>query len=63
MEAREELDWTPEVHVLEMGFDTAPEELVGWELPSQSDMPTAEEIEQDLALGHPSWGSLLRAAE
>ncbi len=61
MEARQELDWTPELHVLD--FSTAPEELVGWELPSDFAMPSAEEIERDLALGHPAWGSLLRAAE
>ncbi len=63
MEARQELDWTPELHVLEFDFDTAPEELVGWELPCNFAMPSAEEIEQDLALGHPAWGSLLRTAE
>ncbi len=44
-----------------IGFDT--DELVGWDLPSDLAMVSMEEIEEDLALGHPAWGSLIRVSE
>jgi len=34
--------------------------LEGWELPHDFEMPTQEDLENDLALGNPGWKSLLR---
>jgi hypothetical protein len=44
-------------------FEAASEELVSWELPTDLPMPSNDEIEGDLALGHPAWGSLMRLTE
>lgn len=44
-------------------FESNPDELVGWDLPSDLGMASTDEIEEDLALGHPSWGSLMRVTE
>lgn len=63
MKARQELEWTATVDVLETAFDYAPEEMVSWKLQGDLAMPSLAEIEQDLALGHPSWTTLLRRAE
>ena len=46
-----------------MPFETNTDELVGWDLPSDLGMASTDEIEEDLALGHPSWGSLVRVTE
>jgi hypothetical protein len=35
----------------------------GWDLPSNFEMPTAREIELDLALGSDSWQSLRQATK
>lgn len=37
--------------------------LDGFELPADFQMPSAEEIEQDLELGKPGWQGLLRSSE
>jgi hypothetical protein len=44
-------------------FEVVADELVGWDLPSDLAMASTDEIEGDLALGHPAWGSLLRVTE
>lgn len=44
-------------------FESNTDELVGWDLPSDFGMASTDEIEEDLALGHPSWGSLMRVTE
>ena len=44
-------------------FESNTDELVGWDLPSDLGMASTDEIEEDLALGHPSWGSLMRVIE
>ena len=46
-----------------MPFESDTDELVGWDLPSDLGMASTDEIEEDLALGHPSWGSLIRVTE
>lgn len=46
-----------------MPFESNTDELVGWDLPSDLGMASTDEIEEDLALGHPSWGSLIRVTE
>lgn len=57
------MERTAPMHVLGMAFDPTADDLAGWELPDELGLPSAEEIEQELALGHPAWGSLLRAEE
>lgn len=44
-------------------FEIEDEQLAGWELPSEFRVASTDEIEEDLALGHPAWGSLLRVTE
>ena len=44
-------------------FESNTDELVGWDLPSDFGMASTDEIEEDLALGHSSWGSLMRVTE
>lgn len=44
-------------------FDTEADELVGWDLPAGLAVASRDEIEGDLALGHPAWGSLMRVTE
>jgi hypothetical protein len=44
-------------------FESNTDELVSWDLPSDVPMASTDEIEDDLALGHPSWGSLMRVSE
>lgn len=46
-----------------MPFEDDAEELVGWDLPSDLAMASLDEIEGDLALGHPAWGSLMRVTD
>jgi hypothetical protein len=44
-------------------FEIETDQLVGWDLQSDLAMASTEEIEADLALGDPAWGSLLRVTE
>lgn len=44
-------------------LDTEADELVGWDLPADFAVASTDEIEGDLALGHPAWGSLMRVTE
>jgi hypothetical protein len=44
-------------------FEAVADELVSWELPIDLPMASNDEIEGDLALGHPAWGSLMRVTE
>jgi hypothetical protein len=44
-------------------FESNTDELVSWELPSDVPIASTDEIEEDVALGHPSWGSLMRVSE
>ncbi len=46
-----------------MQFEIETDELVGWDLPNDLAMASMDEIEEDLALGHPAWGSLMRVTE
>jgi hypothetical protein len=46
-----------------MPFESNIDELVGWDLPSELGMASTDEIEEDLALGDPAWGSLMRVTE
>ena len=46
-----------------MPFESNSDELVGWDLPSELGMASTDEIEEDLALGDPAWGSLMRVTE
>jgi len=48
---------------VQIPFEIAADELSGWELPTDVPMASADEIEGDLALGHPAWGSLMRVTE
>jgi hypothetical protein len=49
--------------VIRRPFEIADEQLAAWELPSELRVASTDEIEEDLALGHPAWGSLLRVTE
>jgi len=44
-------------------FEIESDELVAWDLESDVPMASQDEIEAELALGHPAWGSLMRVAE
>jgi hypothetical protein len=51
------------LNVIRIPFELAEDELAGWELPSEFPMASIDEIEGDLALGHPAWGSLVRVSD
>ena len=61
MQAMEEVAIVPPP--LGIPFDIEADELVGWDLPADLAVASTGEIEGDLALGHPAWGSLLRVTE
>ena len=63
MEAREEFGRIVPLRVIAMPFETEADELASWDLPSDLGMASADEIEGDLALGHPAWGSLMRVTD
>ena len=50
------------LNVIRIPFELAEDELA-WELPSEFPMASIDEIEGDLALGHPAWGSLVRLSD
>jgi hypothetical protein len=62
MEAIQEFDRIVRIP-LATPFESNTDELVGWDLPRNLGMASTDEIEEDLALGHPSWGSLVRLTE
>lgn len=62
MQAMKELG-TRIARPMRLPFEMEADELVGWDLPTDLAVASADEIEVDLALGDPAWGSLLRVAE
>jgi hypothetical protein len=46
-----------------MPFEIETDQLVGWDLQSDLAVASTDEIEADLALGDPAWGSLMRVNE
>jgi hypothetical protein len=48
---------------IRLPFEMEADELIDWNLPTDLAVASADEIEEDLALGDPAWGSLLRVSE
>jgi hypothetical protein len=63
MEVMERVGRVAPVGAMPIPFKIADEDLAAWEIPSEFRVASTDEIEDDLALGHPAWGSLLRVTE